>query len=608
MPRNLVAQMSDHSAGLPPNTPGDDTIQIPRSGGLGDLLREKAIGSVGGVEFWPLELLRHIISEDRLRQELTRLERQQTFPHSVDEMAAIIRPRTVDFSPESSQDSYLRVFALLVLLGKGNEIGRFVTKKATDAILPVDYNKDEKKLYKDGKEVQALTLGKWRPHEMEYFRDYQWAVTPAFFDFSHVDDTYLFCQRTLLPWVPDGANGSNPASGTSERMGGFGLVEAIKIDPRSRRFDGVLKSVGLSGCELFALKTLEIPPKGSPEAVFENEFKQLRRFNGEVHPHIVTLLASYHQKNKYHFIFPWARLTLEDILEDGDDKLKEFPLPLTGDRVTRIRWMAKQLEGITGAIKNIHEPDHLYKSGGNPKVADGERRWGRHSDLKPDNILWFNSNTDPLGNLVVTDLGLATFNRLVSRSNQPGVSARVPGYRAPECDIKDAYATRGTDIWNLGCIYLEMIAWLLGGPDLCEEFKDLRKSKDHLSLARSPLFFEFEEGPIGRKQGLIRVKVVVSEFFARLHRMENCPDFAHDVLDIIEDEMLIVNPPKPGVPNGQSARTSSELLFEKFKGLHEKCHISEDYAATGKAEDRQVREQPWYKVELNPDARADDTG
>lgn len=173
--------------------------------------------------------------------------------------------------------------------------------------------------------------------------------------------------------------------------------------------------------------------------------------------------------------------------------------------------MAQQLEGLTGAINAIHNPEHLKNKHTLPVVAEDEERFGRHSDLKPDNILWFQTRDDPRGIFIVTDLGLSTFNRKVSRSIQPGSSAKVPEYRAPECDIKGANATRGTDVWTLGCIFLNVMAWLLGGPDLVREFEKLRISPDHLSGSNGPLFFDFIPNEPGSRNGRMCLRKSVDE-------------------------------------------------------------------------------------------------
>ena len=241
---------------------------------------------------------------------------------------------------------------------------------------------------------------------------------------------------------------------------------------------------------------------------FQNELEQLRRFSGKVHPHLITLLASFEQDGVSHFIFPWAECNLETYWEKiqpwGDDA------PSTRLDLDCARWVANQLVGITGAIHSIHQRREN-------NLKPGVEGFGRHSDLKPDNVLWFRYENDPKGILVVTDLGLATFNRELSRSIQPGSSARVPGYRAPECDIHDAKARRKTDIWTLGCIFLEFVTWLLGGNQLLGDFKQQRKSLDHLNNAKSNLFFEFEEqhkqdsGGDKKRTGHMQVKRAVAK-------------------------------------------------------------------------------------------------
>jgi len=151
--------------------------------------------------------------------------------------------------------------------------------------------------------------------------------------------------------------------------------------------------------------------------------------------------------------------------------------------VATVRWVAKQLSGIIGAIDTIHNPIHLHQE-------QVEKGFGRHGDIKPDNILWFNSTTDHRGILVVSDFGLAAFHRDKSRSNIPnkGIPA-VPGYRPPECDISGGTISRAYDIWTLGCLFLELLTWLLGGQDLLKIFNQNRNTIFLLTGAKNTIFF-----------------------------------------------------------------------------------------------------------------------
>jgi serine/threonine protein kinase len=224
---------------------------------------------------------------------------------------------------------------------------------------------------------------------------------------------------------------------------------------------------------LFAVKAL-LELEFNNEARFRNESDQLRRFNGLIHAHLVTLLATFTFQGQYHFLFPYADYAL--------DQYWERRLPEPRPSIEMIQWVAKQCAGIMAAMDTIHDPpnqNHLKEKG-----------YGRHGDIKPDNILWFNSTTDPRGILVVSDLGLASFNRETSRSNIPNQRIpQVPGYRPPECDIKGGTISRAYDIWTLGCLFLELLTWLLGGWKSIQEFDMNRTTTFMITGGLNNIFF-----------------------------------------------------------------------------------------------------------------------
>lgn len=153
-----------------------------------------------------------------------------------------------------------------------------------------------------------------------------------------------------------------------------------------------------------------------------------------------------------------------------------------------IRWLSKQIVGMAEAIHAIHIPKYY----GLP-----ETRYGRHGDIKPENVLWYHSVDDEKGILVIADLGLTTFNSTKSRSNQPGKDIPTsPDYRGPECDVEGGKISRSYDIWTFGCLLLEMCCWALGGQELRQEFKEFRTTP-YINGAWSPIFFEIEKRPLG---------------------------------------------------------------------------------------------------------------
>jgi len=52
-------------------------------------------------------------------------------------------------------------------------------------------------------------------------------------------------------------------------------------------------------------------------------------------------------------------------------------------------------------------------------------------------------------------------------------------YRPPEIDLDDQeHVTRKSDIWSLGCVYLELCTWYLRGIDGIQQFEELRDMDD----------------------------------------------------------------------------------------------------------------------------------
>jgi serine/threonine protein kinase len=249
---------------------------------------------------------------------------------------------------------------------------------------------------------------------------------------------------------------------------------------------------------LFALKKLRETKFNTP-ALFQNEVAQLKRFNGLVHEHLVTLLASFTLRNANYFIFPHAEATLEQYWEELT------PEPRMD--LDTVRWVSRNCAGIIAAIDHIHNPTSL-------SVV---KRYGRHGDIKPDNILWFRSSSNQSGLLVVSDFGLTAFNRDTSRSNIPNENIPgVPGYRPPECDLEGGTISRAFDIWTLGCLYLELLTWLLGGKKLLQEFQ-AKRSSIYITGVIKNIFFDLKE--INGQKGLYVAQVKTQVTQVRLPQM-----------------------------------------------------------------------------------------
>lgn len=169
---------------------------------------------------------------------------------------------------------------------------------------------------------------------------------------------------------------------------------------------------------------------------------------------------------------------------------------------TIFNWVVTQCQGIAEALSLIHRyPTSSGKSLLHPDSFDvfrsiTQRRrtshdhravgqlFGRHGDIKPDNILWFPddpttaayncaSSIPLLGTLKIADFGITEFStKYAVDQRRRGFVANSPTYRAPETDLqrKGGLVSQSYDIWALGCVYLEFITWWFGGWGLIQDF------------------------------------------------------------------------------------------------------------------------------------------
>jgi serine/threonine protein kinase len=257
----------------------------------------------------------------------------------------------------------------------------------------------------------------------------------------------------------------------------------------------------------FALKKLH-DKDYNDEAKFRKESEQLQRFSGLVHNHLVTLLATLKYQNRFYFLFPYAEFDLDAYWER-----KERNPKMDTDTV---RWVAKQCSGIMAGIDAIHEPQSVSLHG------LVEKKYGRHGDIKPDNILWFDTSSDPRGILVISDMGLSALNRETSRSGLARYNIpRVPGYSPPECDVRGGTISRAYDVWTLGCLFLELLTWLLGGSDFRKQFEEKRTTVYSITGSKNNIFFVLKKHPEQPDVLVAQVKDEVS----RVSSLEPSLDF-----------------------------------------------------------------------------------
>ncbi|KXH68995.1 CMGC protein kinase [Colletotrichum salicis] len=519
--------------------------------------------------FWPTKLFEHLLNRQAISDVVKELINEGALQVKPSETSAKCREFWTEkiCGDGTGGQGYRLILAILVFLDMARCIKSFVTEGLDDSRLPLTQAQIDR-YQSEGGDDSNRPFCTWRVQFMESFYDYQYRLliptivkTQIQGEVSH----YNFEAKQVVPWVSIRNRVSEASTDGSAITlgGGFGEVKQIVIHAWQHRFDNTLRELSASP-SCFALKRLYISDKGE----FDEEVKHLKRFGGR-HPHIVTLLATFARQSageiEYSLLFPWANCDLLEFWRRKTSLPREHQL---------CKWIAKQLLGITDALQFIHDPKVLD--------ADGNRLYGRHGDIKPENILWFDSSFDR-GNLVLSDLGLTRTHRKESRSNRPGAQIPVsPNYRPPECDIdgNDGRISRSFDIWTLGCLFLEFVVWALEGWEGYCRFKDSRMSP-YIHGHDTPVYFEIvqvDEEVDGNKKHVyaVDVKESVTREISRLRMLPNCSQYFHDMLDLIQTRMLIVQSRTP-----QQMRIAAPELFKRMRGMDTACGSREYCMAPG---------------------------
>jgi serine/threonine protein kinase len=248
-------------------------------------------------------------------------------------------------------------------------------------------------------------------------------------------------------------------------------------------------------------------------------------------------------------VFPHADANLRGYWE-------KTPLPELSE--TTLRWSLTQCKGIASGLMAIHEyrtslgevtnspttpPPHArrfsYNLSPNPLPAENERRYGRHGDIKPENILWteLTDEDDPQGILLIADFGLVDFHGKQTRSEiLPETVNGSPSYEPPERRL-NIKISRAYDIWSLGCVYLEFITWLVSGWEDLSKFPIVRGKTGSIGINDDTFFTILDERPT--RTAIVRESV--TEWIKDLHEKPRCSKFIHDFLDLVENDMLVVD-------------------------------------------------------------------
>jgi serine/threonine protein kinase len=215
---------------------------------------------------------------------------------------------------------------------------------------------------------------------------------------------------------------------------------------------------------------------GDEHRSFQQEIAAFRKMNPG--PHLVELCATLEITPGHNFmlLFPWAEGgSLEDLIsKPKKDLLNSFGLKEN----ELLEWITVQCRGLVEALGTIHDTrvKHTHISEDGDQVNQ-DKDYGIHGDIKPANILHFSQQRARycLGNLKVADFGLITFHTRASRTkiSRKTAYAASQTYRSPEHDI-GYFMSKKVDIWALGCVFSELMTWVILDSAACESYQEAR--------------------------------------------------------------------------------------------------------------------------------------
>lgn len=248
--RDTVSGWASDSEQIDPSE-DDSDAESPSEGELLEhTLREHARRDKDGRKFWPYALLARLMTREQLRSVLlaevtevdveATLERLGLLYDSSGDAPFLHDPlQTRETEAADRCDGYLRVFAILALLGRLDSLPRFLKASLNDADL-LNLRVDERlSRYKlrllgriMGSKIVSMIFRNWRTVELEMFVQHKESVSPPLFQSTKSGwrPYTTLSDESTLPWRTADERGTS--------YGGFGAVHKVTLDPLSYYFEG----------------------------------------------------------------------------------------------------------------------------------------------------------------------------------------------------------------------------------------------------------------------------------------------------------------------------------------------------------------------------------
>ncbi|PHH71448.1 hypothetical protein CDD80_5277 [Ophiocordyceps camponoti-rufipedis] len=446
-------------------------------------------------------------------------------------------------------ESITRLFVILVLIHRLQDLESFIDEKIKDCHLPLWLGRGGSGLFLGPNDTGPVgSCHRWELDSIDDFNYVQKKVlAPCFQDkAAGAVTSQLIKPDVFMPWTE-----KEPVAEILH--GNYSSVYAVKIHKDHHQF-----RVNGERCDKFALKVLKT-------RIRDQFLKELRCLNlCADRDNLVELYSAYEQGGIYSFLFPWAHggslLTLWDLDPETWSQ---------SNVVNSVRWIAHQcykLASKTGL-------GHIHDGRGIESTSTFDKLYGIHGDIKPANILLYRDQETVHGPgvLKISDMGFTDFHSVQSRSMQPPLRPHSPAYRAPEHGMKTIFLSRKYDIWGLGCVFSELLSWFIRGPNGVKNYSWKRRNDkyDDDRWGGDDFFRHFynEDNLVVHAD----LKPSVIRWINELCNIVGTTNFLSDFLNYIKDRMLVVD---------CDQRATCDEVSDFLRQLYNHCLVNEQYCTS----------------------------
>lgn len=517
--------------------------------------------------FLPNDKRDEIITFSNIKSELRRVELEPNVESIAADVWDIV---TLKRDGKTENTSRRVIFTILCMVNRASVIQDFIEEQLYDYDLPFVFTNSAGDAYYQTLSgtktpINLFKMPSWDNLGRQAFERNQGGIYPTLFTLSYPPESivreYRLKDGVVLPFLEDQVH--DAVEGVSYesyiRFGGFSVVRRVQI--HDAHYQPHL-NIPLDKPVYFAVKELHIGEAeftdGREAVRNDREAAALKRLNTVNHTHLIRLLATYVQGGRVHMIFPWADGNLEKLWRDvPKPTLESFKSP------HRARWMSQQILGLARGLKEIH---YCKVDLTNKQEPGSLKDFGRHGDLKPQNILWFAEDKSNEGVtkdvLKIADFGFADFRSQHSKSNvrTSTVVGTTPTYEAPEFSTTKK-VSQHYDIWSFGCILLQFAVWYLEGWGGIEEFSLRRAREQKVGPFSHDNFFTY----VSLQPLTVQMKKSVFEEFEQSKKHEECTDYILDLLEYVQNSMLKMDPNK---------RADIKDIVNHFEQLNKRCQES----------------------------------